>query len=449
MTEITASTVYRRPDDQQGSDGIATFSTGDGRVIQAMGLVDQYGRHIGGDTRPVNVVLVSELLDPFGRQRVSSVETIFHGKLLYDKDPLFWSEAETNTSGNATSVHNSDHACVDMHVETNDQYIRQNRTWWDYQPGKGQLILLTGVMDTGGGGNGITARIGYFHGSDGLFFELSGTTLRLGIRKNGSTTYIDKANWNFQGVNDQLDGQGPSGYTFDPSKAHIFIIDFQWLGVGGVRFGVGSGNSVVYIHQQDHAGVVDNVYMSSPNLPCRYEVSTTDVTANMKQICSVVMSEGGLHNRGITHSADTDGTIADLDSPNIYAMLGLRLNANRLGANVKVTDGAILSASTDSGAWFWVVNPTIAGTFNYNLYEGSVELAVAADNTNIVTPDSWETRLHGHIVTGQSTTNNSGVDQALLLGSSVAGVATQYVLCYRPWGANAIAGAHCEWLEER
>jgi len=52
-----------------------------------------------------------------------------------------------------------------------------------------------------------------------------------------------------------------------------------------------------YLHQFNHANHSAGVYMTTPNLPIRYEISNdgTGAAAEMECICSSVMSEGGQH----------------------------------------------------------------------------------------------------------------------------------------------------------
>ena len=98
--------------------------------------------------------------------------------------------------------------------------------------------------------------------------------------------------WNY----DKVDGSGASGMVLDPTKCQIFEIDFQWLGVGRVRFSVFNEDEIVVLHEDFHANVEAVPYMKTPTLPVRYEIRNTAESASsssIKEICSSVMSEGG------------------------------------------------------------------------------------------------------------------------------------------------------------
>ena len=167
-------------------------------------------------------------VDGFQRWRVSSPTNVFESILEYNDQPLFW---ETQLVGGATTNHLSDESSLELTTGTasGDSVIRQTYQYFRYQPGKSQLIFLTGVM--GAGKANVTKRMGYLDGYDGLFFEQVDTTLQVVCRNSQIDNIVTQDNWD-----DPMDGSGKSGVILDITKAQIFVIDFQWLGVGRVRF---------------------------------------------------------------------------------------------------------------------------------------------------------------------------------------------------------------------
>lgn len=122
--------------------------------------------------------------------------------------------------------------------------VRQSYEYIPYQPGKSRLMLFTGVLETTGGVSGATCRIGCFDDTDdkssvsvagnGLFFELTSDGIYVVSRLNNTDTRVLQSAWN----TDVFDGNDDSELTVsDFSKAMIFGIDQEWLGVGKVRFG--------------------------------------------------------------------------------------------------------------------------------------------------------------------------------------------------------------------
>lgn len=73
---------------------------------------------------------------------------------------------------------------------------------------------------------------------------------------------------------DTLDGNGPSGYNFDPNKMQMVYIDYSWYGAGKVRWGVRTTTGdITYIHYLKNNNINTEAYMRSGNLPGRFEIS--------------------------------------------------------------------------------------------------------------------------------------------------------------------------------
>lgn len=310
-------------------------------------------------------------IDAFDRLRVSEPYTIFDSKQLYDKQPLFYDE---RLGGSATSTHSTINAAVTMAVtaSASDYAIRQTKQRFNYQPGKGQMILMTFHAEEE---TGVTKRIGLFDGTgtnfltpnNGVFLEINGTDISWNIAKNGSTTEtIDRADWNY----DKLDGEGPSGLTLDINGTEIAIIDFEWLGVGRVRVGFVIGGLIRYVHYFNHSNqsIFTSVYMSTPNLPIRYDIQSDGTGAGtIDHICSTIMSEGGLEETGISRSIDTENVHVDAnlaDTP--YVILGLRLKTTHLDLTILPEYISMISETNDDFRWSLLLNPTFNGALTWS-----------------------------------------------------------------------------------
>ena len=111
--------------------------------------------------------------DAFGRLRVASPETLFDSKLLsLDDAPLFWDEQLESGSGITASTPTADKPYIDYAstLNTAGVFTRQTFRRFNYQPGKGQKVQMTGVLRLTGGGTGVERRIGLFDDNNGLFF---------------------------------------------------------------------------------------------------------------------------------------------------------------------------------------------------------------------------------------------------------------------------------------
>lgn len=243
---------------------------------------------------PIHAVKVSDgpSSDSFGRLRVSNPVTLFDSQHQYDKSPIQWGEVIT---GSATSTHEPDKSSILLAVtaSASDAVVRQSREYFRYQPGKSQLIYMTAAF--GAASAGVTKKFGYYDTENGFFVEQDASGVINVVQRSkesGSVvdTTIAQSSWN----HDVMDGSGASGITLDGTKGQILVIDLQWLSIGRVRIGFEINGLITYVHHFHHANVDTGPYMTTANLPCRYEISTTGAnTGSFRTICSSVISEGG------------------------------------------------------------------------------------------------------------------------------------------------------------
>jgi hypothetical protein len=115
-----------------------------------------------GDISGLNPMPIVSNMDAFYRMRVSNPQTIFDSKQLSDNQPLFWDDAQTSGSGTGSSF-NANQASTTISVgnATAGTRVRQTFRHFNYQPGKSQLIIMTGIV--GAAATGITKRLGLFN----------------------------------------------------------------------------------------------------------------------------------------------------------------------------------------------------------------------------------------------------------------------------------------------
>jgi len=320
--------------------------------------------------------------------------------------------------------------------------VRQTFARFNYQPGKSQLFFFTGVWGTSP--NGITKEVGCFDDKNGLFFRNKDNVVSIVVRSFASGAAVDsvveQSNWN----GDKLDGTGPSGITLDVTKLAIWGIDFEWLGAGTIRYWYLIDGMAILIHSQHHANKSDVVYMSTPVLPIRYSIENdgTGPASTFDQICSTCISEGGENPIASLRYVSTNGT-ALVASPigSVYAALGIRLNSATLSSVLEIVNVAIIGLTNDSYEWKIILNPTVAGTFTYNPFAGTVIDVARGVTANTVTGGSDITG--GWIsAQGDRATLSSLSQNAVQLGSFINGTQTTLVLCVRPLtnGLNIQAG---------
>jgi hypothetical protein len=378
-------------------------------------------------------------LDAFGRLRTAAVQNLVDIKHVYDKNPLQISEV---TAGTATSIFNQEYARVRMSTSANnDLVVRQSKTHPIYQPGKSQLFqasfsnfqLETNVIKRVGGFTSTTAST-YNSVFDGYFLESNGVTnvISFQIWRSGTTVYSAATTvWDDNGFD-------PTGINW--SNTNLMSVDYQWLGVGRLRFGLDIAGQLFYFTEHNCANNEPNVYMSSPNQPIRYEIRQIGAGSGyFDMICSQVSSEGALNGLYSTIGIQ-NSTTADLaTSGTKYPYIGYRLKQDYKSVTSQYSSLSILNTSNDNYLVTIEYNPTLSVTpswtnipnspFQYSVYNGTV-------TATITSPGHIMTSLIGESGTSALTTIKVD-DNQIRVGSNVNGTLDEMWVCITPLSSNA------------
>ena len=381
-------------------------------------------------TQPVSLGGVN--LDSFGRLRVSNPYTLFDSSNRYAADNQF--DTSTVTGGSTTFLPNEAAVRMDVTTASGAEVVRQSFRTMLYQPGKSLLFLASFVMNAAKAN--LRQRVGYFGTQNGVYFELNNTTKAFVLRTyvggsvDNTSRRVEQSSWN----GDKLDGTGASGYTLDLIKPQLLWMDFEWLGVGNVRVGFVIDGQFIVCHTYQTANVYGtSVYMTTGSLPIRYEITNTAATADasyLKQICSSVVSEGGLEPNSIDHCAIRSTSLTSVGTT-LLPLVSIRLASTALGAVVLPSAVKILPTSADSFEIQLVKNATLTGA-SYS--------AVASDAN--VQFDVSSTAMSGGTITQIDYVAGSNQSQTVLnpvslfdwdyqLGESLAGVSDVYTIGVR------------------
>ena len=332
----------------------------DGQTIyEVVMLADQYGNLVG----PANPSGVA--VDAFGRARTSTPFTLFDSSHRYEDN----GEWVTSNTASSTYGHNANSGLIELTVDTtaNTEIIRETKKVFSYQPGKSLNNLNTFVFNPAKAN--LRQRVGYFGAQNGIYLELDGSTLsfveRSFVTGSLTETRVAQSSWNV----DKLNGTGPSLLTLDISKAQIFWMDIEWLGLGTVRCGFVINGQLIHCHSFHHANIITSTYITTASLPLRYEIKNTDATASnstLKQICSTVISEGGYELRGTQQSIGIDITAGKTltTAGTFYPVVALRLKSSpdRLDAIAVLTAMSLLGTGNGINyKWRVVQDCTVSG----------------------------------------------------------------------------------------
>ena len=376
-------------------------------------------------------------LDAFGRLRIAAVTNLLDIKHVYDKNPLQVNEI---TAGTATSIFNQQFARVRMSTSANnDLVIRQTKTHPIYQPGKSQLFeasfsnfqLETNIIKRVGGFTTTTAST-YNSAFDGFFLESNGitNTISFQIWRSGTTIYsASTTSWD----NSEFD---PTNFNW--SNTNLMQVDYQWLGVGRMRFGMVLSGLTLYFAEHTSANNEVGVYMSSPNQPIRYEIRQVGVGSGyLDMICSQVSTEGALNGLYSTVSVIHDATTTLSTSGTKYPYIGYRLKQGYSSVTSQISNISILNTSNDNYLMTMEFNPVLSTSVTWIDIPNSAFQYALCDGTQTISSSGFIlTSLIGQAGASALTTTKVD-DNQIRPGININGTLDEMWICIKPLGANA------------
>jgi len=194
----------------------------------------------------------------------------------------------------------------------------------------------------------------YDTGLDGIYFGHDGTNKYVGISRNGTEhTKVTQANWS----NDTMDGNGPSGKTFDWDENQFLYIQFLWLGIDTVRFGCKIDGQLIWFHYQhfeNGAFASTGAYLTTSNHSLRMEVRSTGGTITAKHICGAVNSLGGVEPAGVTRAVDN--AIAPITcGTTLEGILFFRVHSTRPCTPLDVDSVSVLNTTNNANNYRWAI----------------------------------------------------------------------------------------------
>lgn len=262
--------------------------------------------------------------DLFGRLQISDSFTLFKSNMYTNNGAGF----DQLLTGTGQVIYNSGFPHEFLKVSASgDKVIKQSHFYIPYIPGKAMTIMASGTLVTNINATNVRSRIGIFDDlndkvkdtvktGSGFYFEFLDGSVSVGYRTSMSEsetptlsqvdTIIDQSQWNL----DKMDGTGDSGIIVDFAKRNIFVITYQWLGVGSAMFGIAYNNKTIWCHEMNFEGGLYGTnptvaHISRGSLPIRYEIEAVSTIAGpetMIKICSTGLSDGGFQVMGTSHS---------------------------------------------------------------------------------------------------------------------------------------------------
>lgn len=376
-------------------------------------------------------------LDAFGRLRIADLTSLLEVSQVYDKRPYIVDEI---TAGTVTSIHDPINAKVTMSgTGANSYVIRQTFASAVYQPGKSQLFegsfsnfeLESNVIKRVGLYT-LTSGSSYTENIDGFFLESNGLTNKISFQiwKTGSLTYsADTSTWDDTKVD-------PT--TIDWSKDNLMITDYQWLGVGRVRFGLNISGLTFYFTDFSATNNISDVYMTSPNKPITYEFRTSGGTGSFDMICSQVSMEGSLNQLNIPIGIVGPYTAVTFSTAGVkYPFIGIKMSPGYKDVSPILRNISILNTSNDNYYCTVEINPVITGSYSFTASTQPEILKSICDGSQTINTNG---PILASFIGEAGTTALSTfelLDSQVNPGCKIDGTTQELWICIVPLGANA------------
>jgi hypothetical protein len=404
--------------------------------------------YTGDDGIPMNT---STSADAFGRLRVSNPITLFESQHRYE-DNGKWDNAISGTAGTTYLVNES---TVKLTAANGGSITRETSKVFNYQPGKSLLIMNSFALSAST--VGVTQRIGYYNNQNGIYLQqdghADGPALVLRSYVTGSTDnsrLVRRTSWNC----DMFDGTGPSRRTLDLTKANIFWMDIEWLGVGAVRCGFVVDGKFHVAHTFFNDNLNSASYMTTAVLPLRAElINTTSTSPFIKQICNTVISEGGHNPESLTYcqassasvfvTRQTNGTTADRGK--FFNTVSIRLASSKLDGIIIPTGVSIVIEQNKKYQWALIKNATFATSPTWTVHPDCATAEITISDSIM----TGGTIVKSGFITNASESvilNDLG-SQFLQLGRTQAGVSDVYTLAIAADATNSTFNTLLSWYQ--
>jgi hypothetical protein len=354
------------------------------------------------------VIKDSDQVDPFGRMRATTPLLIFSSVLeTTDQEGYNW---HSLTNGTASYTYLPFESSVELSIGTDagDYVERRTLRNFQYQSSYGMTLYISGVIGTIA--DGCKSEIGFKDDDNGLFFRYTvsnglSVVRRYTIDNTGvDEDVVTQSNFNL----DKLDGTGPSGYNIDLTKTQIFFVDYGWLGVGRIRYGVFVNGKVIFCHEIETANLLSTVYMGVGSLPVAYRVenlTATSSSSEIKQICAGVSIDGGRQEIGRSRGfpATANNFLSAPSGATWYNVISVRIDSNYPYVQYNFLNASIVNTANSVGELAIIKNGDISG-FTWSSDGEFAEISETQDpvtNGNILASSVYERRGDSQIASTQ------------------------------------------------
>lgn len=275
-----------------------------------------------------------------------------------------------------------------------------------------------------------------------------GTFAQVRAGASATESFTASSSWNI----DPLDGNGPSGFTIDPSKLNVYQINIQYLGTGCITFLVEAfddgGNDATFtpVHIIQLPSTLTKTSMSNPAFPFLLSAysagSTTDLTVKCGSFAGFIEGQKKLHGNRFSYFNST--TNANSSSYTcLFTIFNSRIHVDR--ANQSVVNILSINAAvkhTQPVVFYLIKNATLSGNPSFSHYAEDISCTLVDTSSTTCTFASNEQLIWtGHLgETGQidHSFSEGGPDELTLQPGEYMTLAVRSVQNNVAWATGSI-----------
>ena len=425
----------------------------------SISLIGKDGTAIATNANPVPVQLTTTLenivtfstedvmTDSFSRLRVSEPRIAFEYSFGAQTPTLATTIWESTAYGAGTEALTTNlyGTTLTTTVATGTGRWIQSYNHVRYAPGISTIFRGTFNLITPAAAN-LRQRIGMFTdqgtfpstAGDGIFFENDAGVFSF-VRRYmtqgaaGAEERVNRSIWNV----DKMDGTGTSGVTLDFTKTQHLVIEFQWLGVGTIRFGFETSVGLVWAHKMVSVNSLAESWSRTGSLPVRAECYNYGASTinNMTLINTCIIQEGDVADfRGWKYFGGTSGATVKVGgtAAGLFPVLGLKAATTndltkraRIVPNMVTIVVAVVGTGTTSLQCALLMNgtPATGATFAVTTAGSTAVIDNAATSTTAITGTAIWNAVIPNIIGSYTFDLSTLNDNMNVIGYNAAGAA--------------------------
>lgn len=387
-------------------------------------------------------------VDAFERLRTSEARIVFEqtfGAVLTSTLTTLW-ESTATASGTQALTTNLYGLELNTLLTATSGYWIQSYNHIRYAPGISTVFratfnfndLITNVrqrvgMFTDQGTYPSTAGDGFYIEADGAAISLVRRYLTTGVA--GAEERVLQSAWNL----DKLNGTGDSGITLDWTKAQHLVVQYQWLGVGSIKFGFQTSEGIIWAHKMSTVNSLSTPWSRTGSLPVRAEIVSNGVLATAGKLTLIntsVIQEGDVADlRGWRYFGGDSGNTVKVGGTavGLYPLMSLRAaNTNDLTRRARIIPTQITISVVVAGtvgvtpirvALLMLPTPNTGATFATTVAGSVTTIDTIATSTTAVTGTAIWAGIVPNIVGTYTFDLTAMNDNANVISYNAAGAA--------------------------